>query len=52
MERSPMDSKNADKFDAKGNPRMVHETPGGPAFWGSQQEYAEELRKLREEAKQ
>ncbi len=51
IERSPLSSVDAEKFDAKGNPKMAHEMPDGTTFYGSQEEYAEELRKLREEAK-
>lgn len=50
QQRTPMDSANADKFDAKGQPRTQHDIDG-VMFFGSEEEYTEELRARREEAK-
>lgn len=39
-------------FDPNGKKRFAHEMENGDFFFGSDDEYAEEKRKLREEAKQ
>lgn len=51
QDRAPLSSEDADKFDAKGKPRVTHFFEDRTTFYGSEEEFAEEVAKRREEAK-
>ncbi len=51
MNRAPLSSSKAEDFDAKGTPRKNHEMVEGDVFFGSDEEYAEEVGNRREQAK-